>query len=567
MLASLRDRSGTKLVRAAQLVPAGSRSLAALRCSIAIILISNTTTLVAADNPPESKSKRSGSSLFRLPDILKRDRQPAGTHKPASQDRFVARAMQLLTEARALEKRGAAEAALKSAKRSQSVLKTAEHTAGARWPVNEESPAQYISALKRRTGVTGETTPSSAPAREAASGIGTIPPGTTSRRTAAGFASELPGKLPTGIPPLSPTRAPTGKTVLDWGTRTPTNGITLTAGTEAPREQTTRPNASAPSLPTDESGLLFQQLNQLDTWTGIERPAGNASPLHRQAGDSYLPTSAPSKATGQTRSGSPPPLVIPGMIDRPGGIDDQNVEPIPTGLTDSVSGSSTKAVTTTIPVVPDPADRLPTISKGRTTSDKAIANAAESGDPMETVYDQTPRLLTQPDAGTSTRANANSADSDATIWQLAAAQLLSTFLGIILAIAAFLLIRAAASRLFGTRLGVTFQFGFGRSGSGANSSAHASSSDESADVVPFSGQSQRLGQSGSEDPITEPKRAGGVANPEDFPFRVVGTSNGEDEHILEAQAQQEQDSAILQSVFEQNVNLLNSLDKNTGSAA
>jgi hypothetical protein len=541
MVASLRDRSGTKPVRASQLAPAVRRSLAALRIGIAAILISNATSLMAADNPAEIKAERSRLSLFKLPAILKRDKQPAARHRPASQDRFVARALQLLTEARKLEKSGAAEAALKLAKRAQSVLKTAEHTAGARWPVNEERPAQYISAMKRRTGVTGETKPSSVAARA-----------TASSNTTAKLASRLPGKLTTGSPAPLPSQAAAGKLVLDWGTRAPATGITLTAGTQTPQERAADPQRPDRSPPSDETGLLYHQLDQLETWTSIESRAGNG----------HLPTTSSSTISDKPQSSSQPPLIIPGLIDRPDGIDDQNVEPIPTGLTDSVTGSSTEAVTTTIPVVPNPSVRLPTISSSKTTSEHLKAAAAPPAGPRPTIYDQTPRLLTDPDLGASARSTAESANGEATIWQLATAQIVSTFLGIILAIAAFLLIRAAASRLFGTRLGVTFQFG-----SGTNSSVNANSNEESADVVPFSGQSSWPGQSASESQINEPNRAGRVANPEDFPFRVVGTSNGEDEHILEAQAHLEQDSAILQSVFEQNVNLLTTLDKNSGSAA
>lgn len=593
MVASLCDRSGAKLVRAFQLVPAGRRSLAVLRFCIAAALISSATSLMAADNPAEGKTERSRPSLFRLPDILKRERQSAARHRPASPDRFVARTMQLLTEARNLEQSGAAADALELAQRAQSVLNTAERIAGARWPVNEESPAQYISAIKRRTGVTGKATPASAattaaesvdrtpgllPASpsvatvpsqltgkpQAATGVETIPAAGATNRSTSKFASELPGNLPARTPARLQSQTAAGKLVLDWGNRTPASGITLTAGTQAPREQKTLPDDSGQSAPNDESGLLFQQLDQLETWTSIEPPVGSASELRPRSGHGHLPTTSSSKLTDQPQSGSQPPLIIPGLIDRPDGIADQNVEPIPTGLTDSVSGSSAAAVTTTIPVVPNASDRLPTINTRRTTSEESDNTAATSGDAGPTVYDQTPRLLTQTDAGASTRSTTESAGSESTIWQLAAAQLVSTFLGIILAIAAFLLLRAAASKLFGTRLGVTFEFGSGRSGA---VSAHANSHEQSADVVPFNGQSARPELSASENQLNQPKRAGGVANPEDFPFRVVGTSHGEDEHILEAQAQQEQDSAILQSVFEQNVNLLNSLDKNTGSAA
>jgi hypothetical protein len=306
----------------------------------------------------------------------------------------------------------------------------------------------------------------------------------------------------------------------------------LTAGTQD-LPATTATDSTSQRRHADESSLMLQQLGQLETWNTIEPAAGAAS------------------------ADSMPPLMIPGLINRPDGLADRNVAPIPTRSTDSISGSA-EAGTTTIPVVPDLSDRVPSANVGKSVRESEI-DAVDSADGTDsTVYDKVPWLLTQ--ASDATSATAGSDSSNATVWQLATAQVLSTFLGVLFAVGIFLLIRAAAAKLFGTRLGVTFQFG-----SAASSSVHRNTVDESADVVPFGVHAPWNSDSASQ--TNEPKRAGGVANPEDFPFRIVGASNGEDEHLSERQVEQERDSAILKSVFEHNVELMITLDKAKESAA
>lgn len=555
MVASPHDRAGCGSARAQQLVPTVRLSSVAMSFCLAICLNATFALSAVADDPPEgkeSKVEQLRSSVLRLPELLKPGRRKTSSPDDskatkASPDRFVSRAMQLLDEARNLEKNGKAEAALEMAQRAESVLKTAQYTTGSAWPAGEESPEQYIAAMKLRTGATGDR--------------GSV--GATAGNTKFVPGRPLPYPKPasaTPPPPENRSKAPEqtttsnagpssgleGKPLLDWGSRLPFTGIALTAGTQqenAETEAETSSDGSDTDVAIDESSLLLQQLDKLESWTSAEP--------HEASTDDGSSSAEVTPDSDQMEDSTIPPLVIPGLIDRPDEIDDQNVGPIPTRPTESVSGSSSEAVTTTIPVVPDPTENLPLPGNGTRPDGNRIATTDTEpiARPETSVYDSSPLLLTN--AGDETATN------QASVWQLAAAQLLSTFLGVVIAVAAFLLMRAIAVRLFGTHLGVTFQIGSGKS---AKTSANTDS--ETADVVPFGRQHENTTE------LDElPKRAGGVANPEDFPFRVVGSSTGEEEYIQEQQAEQEREGAILKTVFEHNVQLLDKLDHDNESAA
>ncbi|MGZ0171796.1 MAG: hypothetical protein ACKVHE_19815 [Planctomycetales bacterium] len=304
---------------------------------------------------------------------------------------------------------------------------------------------------------------------------------------------------------------------------------------------------------SDETRLLIEQLNKLEIWSAIEPPAGEGADI-------------PSRKTA-SRGGEkqtvepPPPLIIPGLIDRPDEIDDQNVGPIPTGPTDTVEGPASKAVTATIPVIPEAIDAPPKRVVSNASSDQKPDPAKQTANALVNIYETTPRLLTQ-SADTTTAATTEPSNNSAGIWQLAAAQLVATFLGVVLAAGLFLLIRVTTVKLFGVHLGVTFQFG-----STSDSSAQTSPIDESADVDSFDTQTSQTRVTTSTVQPDEPKQAGRIAEPAEFPFRVVGTSNGEGDSAAEGSVTHQSEAAILKSVFDNNLNLTSELDKHNGSAA
>lgn len=534
MSSAYRNRSGLKQRGTSRGRRASEPGLAAVRLSLAVAILVCSASLFAADDGSTNEAGRPSRSIFRLRELFRRDRSPDTPVAPVSDSRFLSRARQLLNDARKLEEAGQADRALETARRAESVIRAARLTAGVRWPDTDESPGQYIAALKQRTGVTdgnrseagrGTAPVESVTPRVDPKSIAMIDELPAGRRESI-VESEEPGRRTSSVthPVVGSTSGIQRNLVLDWGRTAPGAGIELTAGVQG---EPTSENSNQSTDESDESRLLLEQLGVLE------------SP------ELSVPV---------------PPLMIPGLIDRPDEIDDRHVSPIPTRPTDSVPGTSSSTVTTTIPVVPDSLNGTPAIVDRPSVESDENAEAAEGlTTPSGSVYDASPRLLTQSD---SSSAPVNSGKHDASVWQLAAAQLLSTFVGVVLAVGLFLLVRAAASRFFGTRLGVTFHFS---KPSIEDGSVH--SGDDSTSVVPFhvvdSGESIPSELSHSD----QPRRAGGVAHPEDFPFRIIGAGGKQDEERSEGQGAESAEGSILKSVFENNLALMDNLSNNKESAA
>jgi hypothetical protein len=570
MLASFRGDFAGDRASEPKLAPFRVASAVALRCCIFSIVLGNAAHLSAADETSEASAAPQRSSLFRLPGFLKRDRDTKPAAMPAQTNRFIARATQLLSQAAAFEANGKPEAALAMARRAESVIRTTSQTTGAQWPSNTQSPSQYIAALKQRTGVVDKTSSSIVdpqtfvPGKPRPLAPSPLPTTESPGPTAAILAEQLGGHsaavsktVPRSQKPTSPPVLPSlaqqvgsGRPLLNWGNRFPTSKIQLIGAT-----QTAQP-ASTSDGPTDETRLLIHQLGELETWSPIAPPTGEGSDLRNR--------DVVQRNVGGPATRPSPPMVIPDLIDRPDGIDDQNVAPIPTRPTDAIEGSESESVTTTIPVVPDSSDQSPPspLPQNETgNGNRESANAAQSGDLRSNVYDATPQLLTHTNDATFA-ATTRLHDNSASVWQLATAQLAATFLGIVLAVCVFLLVRVAAVKLFGTRLGVTFHIG-----STESASSESKGDNEAADVVPFGVKSSYDTAVIPNQQTEETKRAGGVADPADFPFRVVGSPNGDDDSAAEGDLNQQQETAILRTVFDHNIDLMSELDKRNESAA
>ena len=319
----------------------------------------------------------------------------------------------------------------------------------------------------------------------------------------------------------------------------------------AEKFQQQEPDVGISANAGEEAGLLNQQLKSFGTWSAIE-PVAATSPEVSHAKET------PGGDADQTIDPSRP-LMIPRLIDRPDGIDDQNVGPIPTQPYETVEGSSQKAVTTTIPVVPNPDDLIAGPRIRNSAGDETSPLREEDVAPKVDVYESAPQLLVHSDdspAGTTTKPS----DTQAGVWKLASAQLFSTFLGVLLAVGLFLLIRVAAVKLFGANLGVTFQFG-----APSKPSAQTISENEAADVVPFGTQSSPTETSSERSIDAEHVSAG--AEPADFNFRVIGSDHGDDDSSSEGSVDLENEVGILKSVFEQNLHILQELEKRKESAA
>lgn len=306
-----------------------------------------------------------------------------------------------------------------------------------------------------------------------------------------------------------------------------------------------------PASNRSETRSLFEQVNQLGIWSAIAPPAGVASEIRSFNADKTL--------IGEDEHKHSAPLIIPGLIDRPNEIDDRNVGPIPTGSTDTVEGSASRAITTTIPVTPDTIDAPPKRVTNNAAIEKKSDTTKQESDSLVNVYESGPRLLTQ-SADTAIAATSETRNTSAGIWQLAAAQLVATFLGVLFAVGLFLFIRVASMKLFGSQLGVTFQFG-----TTSHPSAQTTPLGETVDVVSFGTQSSRVKNSKVQPDA--PNGAGGHADVAEFPLRVVGRSDGEGDSAAEGDVTDQSEVAILKTVLDNNLDLLNELDKRNGSAA
>jgi len=314
-------------------------------------------------------------------------------------------------------------------------------------------------------------------------------------------------------------------------------------------------DVNASVTPGAESGLLKQQFKSFGTWSAIE-PVAATSPDISNA-------KAPTKSDSHQKLDPSRPLIIPRLIDRPDGIDDQNVGPIPTQPHETIQDSPREAVTTTIPVVPNPGDLVASPRTNDSPSNKESNSPADDEDSQVDVYDSAPQLLTHSDKSPAA-VPATLNNTQASVWTLAAAQLISTFLGVMLAVGVFLLIRVAAVKFFGVNLGVTFQFG-----ATSKASTKTISENDSADVVPFGTQTSPPDATTeqSAESASDSENANAVDDESDFNLRVIGSDHGDDDSSNEGSVDQENEAGILRSVFEQNLNLIHDLDKQNESAA
>lgn len=584
MLASLSKSNKFESVEALPPAPFKRGSAIVLRCCVILIIVGISPNLTAGELTSNAKDTSPRSLALRLPEFLRRNHQGESGSKQVQSGRFVTRASQLLRQARAHEASGKHQTALETAQRADSIAKTVRDTTGVRWPNGQESPEQYLAALKRRTGVTGkpaavpvvsaEVTPSTfqlletAPATVAVSpgdaahlsrqpatpfgNLGSVPNGSESLTAAAAVDPNSSAQSPTSNSTLKtrPTQADSDEVLLLWASRLQKSEITLTGATQAADESSPDISLTTDSNETDKP---LQELDELETWSAIEPPPGESS-------DIRIPTTISQGGENQTTKSSPP-LIIPGLIDRPDGIDDQNVGPIPTQSTDTVEGSASEAITTTIPVVPEAIDAPPRHVIRNATRGHKSDTAKQTTDSLADVYQTSPRLLAQ-SVDTTAGAMPQTSSNSAGIWQLAVAQLVATFFGVILAVGLFLLIRVAAVRVFGSRLGVTFQFG-----SMSGSSVQAASVDEPANTVSLGTRSSKTAVASSTTQSEELKPSGSIDAPADFALRVVGSSNGEGDSAAENDISDQNEAAILKSVFDNNLELMSQLDKQNGSAA
>ena len=159
--------------------------------------------------------------------------------------------------------------------------------------------------------------------------------------------------------------------------------------------------------------------------------------------------------------------------------------------------------------------------------------------------DQTQPQNVAPLAGYSNQSHANPSpvvalpqQTESNLLLTATVQVLATFIGVLLAILVF---RAVAIRIWGPGMGILVPVA--QTDSGSNETGNS----DGADVVPFGAREETDDEGETE-----------VTDPASVPFRLVG-SNYEDERLAEEQVERERDEAILKSVFDQNITLIDEL--------
>ncbi len=301
----------------------------------------------------------------------------------------------------------------------------------------------------------------------------------------------------------------------------------------------------------DEAGLLNLQFKSFGTWTAIE-PVAATNPDIR-TGKTTIKSDADQNVELSR------PLIIPRLIDHPDGIEDQNVGPIPTQPHETIQDSSREGGTMTIPVVPNAGELVASRQANNSASDKGSPSPENDLNSQVDAYDAAPQLLTHSDESPTAVTNILNAPQ-ASVRTLAMAQLISTFLGVLLAVGLFLLIRVATMKFFGVNLGITF-----RLGAISKATAETITENDSADVVPFGTQTSPSEALAKE--LTESENRRNVADTADFNFRVIGSDHGDDAPSSEGSVNLENEAGILKSIFEQNLNLMQELDQQNESAA
>lgn len=536
------------------------RWLRAVCATCAVVLIA---ALALSGTAQEDST--GASRFFRLPNLF-RSNTDESSPAPAQPDgRLLRRVRQLMSDSQQLESSGHSAAALEMARRAESVLSTATRTAGVVWPAGQRTPAEFAAMLEQKVRSTQQPAPAS---RQRP----VLP--------APSPAIEVPSSLGQTISVNSPqaTPGPTARTVpgdksgflLNWGDRgrpeTPPPAsrasgaapIQLLNGDEAPAADQPRAIAAPDQQTTDN---LLDRLRSLDTWGTLgdatrennSRLATPAEPRNRATGlppvggwqreindgnVGPIPTQPPHESFEVTTPDAKRtvPTDPPGRLTVDGPAKPTPALPIEDeGPTDPIADSKPVAIEDVAVEIDEPARPQPTAlaDTEQTEPGPAAQPVTEAG--------QQPSLPTQTQAGLS---QGNSGSGDSSLLMNAGIQVLATFVGVLLAILVF---RAVAIRVWGPSMGLVVPVA-------QHASAASAADDSESGVVPFTG-------GNTDDSESEMH----MPDPASIPFRLVGSSY-EEERQADEQADKEREEAILKTVFQQNIELIDELQDMRKSA-
>ncbi len=485
------------------------------------------------------------SRLLKLPSMFRKSEQPAvqpQTKKEvrdAADDRVLARARQLMADARKEELQGRLENALDLAARADGVYRAAQRTTDARWPANEASPSEYVRHLESKLlqraaqqqaantppasvsvgvlpGNSNSTGRQNAGANVAANATTLMSEFGKAQRPVENDAAPSAEALATGLLP-SPSKALEGltkrggqaletataiKDIADAVLETP-GDKEVAEGTPTPAE----PSKVEKSLQTART--VLDRLDQMQHW----QPVSGEKPVSDKTSDSAeppLPHGDESAAKGHN------PLGTPVLIGTPSGIEDDQVNPIPTHFHGDVANPDGPA-SIEIRLPSDPAaapgklmHELPGLPLGAKSSD-----SASRPDPW----------LMPPVTGESKDASEPVAKASATpLWLIGTVQAVATFVGALGALLVVIALRPKAKAAVATQ----------------PVAQPASVEIPAADVS---------------EPVSE--HASAVHEPSTIPFRRVEAPVEKEASKFAASATQD---AAAKSVFEQNLQLLDELN-------
>lgn len=312
-----------------------------------------------------SSAMAEDSRFLKLPSFMRKNEQPTvqpqqqrPEQRVATDDRVLNRARQLMSEARREEVQGRLENAIDLAARADGVYRAAQRTTDARWPANEQTPADYVRQLEGKLLARANQPKTNGPA--AAVSIGTLPGqnkdaartqqlanaavnslanGTDFGRTqrpddsleaAASTADQLRSDF--SLP--SPTKAlegltTQGRNILEVATTAKGIADVVLEPTQPEPSDGQEPLPSEPirqeptkvdkSLQTART--VLDRLDQMQHW----QPVSSEKPVKEKPGEQGDPP-LPSDDEASFKSSANNPI----LIGTPSGISDDQVNPIPT---------------------------------------------------------------------------------------------------------------------------------------------------------------------------------------------------------------------------------------------
>ncbi len=545
--------------------------------------------LVAASLASTATAQENDGPLggLRFPQIFRKSESqtPAATaKKPVEENRFIARARQLMVDARRFESLGQYDAAFETATKAQSVYEASMRTTNAEWPAQEQTPSEYIRDLEKRLSVIQRTqaqqnaprTPGAAPtgrAPQAPAGVAATDPramqprttqrpstaanapSSTSNSPVANFEPQRPQpQRPIARTEIAPSEAAAGFIGQTGGILEATKrGRQLLETAEAANDVVGVFKGAQPQQPATEQPAehevaagqpeptkaerslnvarsVLDRIDNLQTW----QPVSAEKPVTQPSGAETHDASDPPLPTGNHAADAKgsKPAELPEQIDATSGIADSLVGPIPTHIEKHQSSSSGP--------LEIGGSHSGTPKEARHNSAKPLLGSASD--------DQHGTALLLPPLSAEPAKTTTEASGDHSLWLVGTVQTISTFLGVLFAGMILLAVRQLLKQQSAAPEAVP-----------AQPVPQAAAVIEEAQPQPVAA-APKVAE--TPDATEEPLPSREVASQKPA-LRVVSAAN-DDESMADST---KREAEVVKSVFEQNVKLMESLHNLSDSAA